>query len=238
LEKISPESVAAEKKFYNDLLEFVRAKCQVAAPIGTGGLEILDSASARDVLGLEAMSAVASAADSIGLLVSDDLPLRALAKAEHGIVSVGTAAVLKHLRARGVISQEEYHEAVNWLLERGYSLVSVDKGDIIWAFRKSEWSPKSEVVNILQGLAGPDCDEERALRIGLEVLYVLWNEPLPSATQQLSTDLVLQALVTGRDRSAVVRRLIKANGQRSAIWTPAMANIETAIRTWGRHARN
>jgi tetratricopeptide (TPR) repeat protein len=233
-----PEVINRERDFYEQLLHLAHTKCSIIAATDPDSLGHFTSAPVAKALGMEAWSTLAAAYETKCLLVSDDLPLRILAKNTKGIDSVGTLALMRDLRVRGALPAEEYHRAIHWLLEHGYGFVSIDKDDIIWAFREDQWSPKRKVAEVLQGLAGPDCDTPGAVRIGLDVLYAIWNEPLPTATQQLSSDLVIQAVLTGRSGGAVLRDLRVMNSQRSAIWTPAMESIQGVIEGWVRRMRN
>lgn len=103
---------------------------------------------------------------------------------------------------------------------------------IVWVLKKNNWSPAAEIAAFLQVLAGPDCNTKDAIGVGLDALHELWNESLSPATQQLTSDLLLRALFTGRDFQQVLRALEVMNSGRSAIWTPAMARIQQVIRSW------
>lgn len=231
------EEAVREKTFYEQLLEFMRSHCQVAMPTGHEDREEFRKPEVQRILGAVAISTLSIAAGTGMLIASDDLPLRILALNSHSTSSVGTLSLLKHLRSRSLISGSEYHAAIQWLVERGYSFVSIDKDDVVWVLRKSNWSPTPEVATFLQVLSGPDCNGRDAISVGLDVLRELWNEPLPSATQQLVSDLILRALVTGRDFHQVLRALEALNSRRSAIWTPAMGQIQQVIRSWQPRGR-
>ncbi|MBA3973802.1 MAG: hypothetical protein C0504_06240 [Candidatus Solibacter sp.] len=226
------EEAIREQGFYQQLLSFVRTNCQVLAPGGEVGLGHFGKVEDQSILGSAALSAISTSAESGILLVSDDLPLRSLARNSYAVVTAGTLSLLKCLRTRSVISEDEYHEAVQWLVGRGFSFVSVDNRDLIWVLKRNGWSPKGEVAAILQALTGPGCNQQDALSVGLDVLHEIWAEPLPPATQQLTSDLLLLALVTGRNGLEVLHALEAMNRRRSLIWTPATEQIRSVIRSW------
>src|ERR1039457_2328203 len=130
------------------------------------------------MLGGVALSTLSTAADSSLLMISDDLPLRVLAQNSYSVSSAGTLSLLRHLRTRLVISENEYHEAIQWLVDKGFSFVSINKDDIVWVLKKNNWSPTTELAAFLQALTGPDCNAKDAISVGLDVLHELWNEPL------------------------------------------------------------
>jgi tetratricopeptide (TPR) repeat protein len=226
------EEAIRERDFYQQLLDFLRTKCQVVAPGGQKGLEEFGKVEIRKMLGGVALSTLSTAADSGLLMISDDLPLRVLAQNSYSVSSAGTLSLLRHLRTRLVISENEYHQAIQWLVDKGFSFVSINKDDIVWLLKKNNWSPTTELAAFLQALTGPDCNAKDAISVGLDVLHELWNEPHLPATRQLTSDLLLRALTTGRDFHQVLRALEAMNGRRSVIWTPAMGHIQGVIRSW------
>jgi tetratricopeptide (TPR) repeat protein len=228
----SSEEAIRERDFYQELIEFLRTKCQVLAPGGQKAVEEFGKIEIQKMLGDVALSTLSTAADSNLLLISDDLPLRVLAQNSYSVSSASTLSLLRHLRTRSVISQDEYHRAIQWLVDMGFSFVSVNKDDVVWVLKKSNWSPTAELAAFLQALTGPDCNAKDAISVGLDVLHELWNEPLFPVTRQLTSDLILRALTTGRDSPQVLRALEAMNGRRSVIWTPAMGHIQGVIRSW------
>jgi tetratricopeptide (TPR) repeat protein len=228
------EEILQEQSFYQRLVDFLRSRCEIIAPCATQEFE---GPEIRKLLGAVAVSTLAAVKTSQLLMVSDDLPLNILAGNTHSIQSVGTLSVLRHLRRKAVMPEEEYHIAVQWLVDRGFVFVSIDKTDILSVLRKANWSPTAEVAMFLQSLAGPDCNTNAALSIVLEVLIEIWSEPLSFATSQLLSDLLLRALVSGRNAGQVLRLLEVLNGRRSLLWTPAQQQIQNLIRSWNPRGR-
>jgi len=233
----TPDEVGREMEFYKQLLHFLQTKCSIAAPHGRDGLEQFASASTNEVLGIEALATMAAALDTRYLLVSDDLPLRVLAQNESALYSVSTFALLRNLCSRKVLSVDEYHQAVQWLVHHRFSFVSVDKDDIVWVVDQNQWSPNPEVASFLECLTGPDCDKNDAIRVGLEVLHEISNRGIPPATQALISDLVINALVTGRNPVEVLNGLESANDRIARIWTPAWDRVRGIIKSWAGRFR-
>lgn len=222
------DEVLQEQAFYQRLLDFAHSKSDIIAP---SALEEFENPQALKVLGSVAVSSLAAAKGLQLLIISDDFALRVVAHS-HAIPSATSLAVLKHLRRRSPLFEDGYHHAIQWLVDRGFTFVPVDKTDILSVLRKANWSPTAEVAVFLQTLAGPQCDTNAALRVVLDVLHEVWNEPLLPATSQFLSDLLLHVLTTGRNAGQVLHLLQIMNGHRSALWTPAQ-QIQNVIRSWG-----
>ena len=80
---------------------------------------------------VRALTTLSVAVDSGLAMVSDDLPFRVLAQNSYSLSSVGRLSVLRHLRVRPVISESEHHDAVQWLVDRGFSFVSISKDVVV-----------------------------------------------------------------------------------------------------------
>jgi len=229
---LKPEEVAQEKAFYDDLLKFTRTRCELVAPHQAASLEEFEKTGMQRNFGPAALSTVATAKGTGLLMLSDDLPLRTVVESAFGVVSVSTFSVLRHLLATRHLSADDYHRAIQWLIDYGVSFVAIDKHDLVWVLRQSGWRPTPEVARLLQTLEGSDCEQTEAIHLGLEVLYEIWGEPLAPTTKQLLTDLVLRALVAGRNPAEVLGLLQVMNNRWSLLWTPAMEAIQRMLRTW------
>lgn len=228
ISRSSDEAVQA-KTFYQSLLEYVQSACHVVA---TQALEEFEAPTIRKTLGETAVSSLSAAKASGTLLVSDDLPLRVLAQNSHAIPTVGSLSLLRRIRNAGQLSREAYHDAVQWLVQHRFVFVSVDKDDIVWVLQKNNWLPTPDVATAFDTLSGPDCDLNGAVRIGLEVLREIWSQPLLPTTAQLLSDLLLHALVTGRNALQTIRLVASLHDRSSPLWTPASQQIQNVIRSW------
>jgi hypothetical protein len=162
--------------------------------------------------------------------VSDDLPLRALAKKELSIFGVGSFSVLAFLRFRSMLSDDEYHRAIEWLTSKRFSFVSVSKEDIVWVLEKYRWLPTQEVGEFLDRALGRNTND--ALSVALETLYEVWTRPLLQSTKQLISDLMLHSVTIGRNSGQVLTLFQIMNNRKSPIWTPAMAQSQSLLRSW------
>jgi len=226
------EDIAREKTFYDEILQFLNTKCCIVAPSAPSALTEFENVTVKEMLGSVALSAVATSNGSGCLMISDDLQLRRLAQGAHGVAGAGSLSLLRDLRRRTILSSDEYHKAVQWLVEHQMSFVSIGKDDLIWALRQSDWSPSPAVARSFHVLAGPDCESNAALSIGIEILHEIWSEPNVSTTKQLLSDLLLQSLVAGRISYKVIQVLQSLNVKRSRLWTPATAEIQRVLQSW------
>lgn len=226
------DQVSREKEFYSQLTEFVQNECEIIGPVASSALEEFESVTSQKMLGSASLSTIVTAHESALLMISDDLPLKGVARNSFNVSSACTLSVIAYLRRRSILSGQEHHNAIKWFVERNVVFISVSADDLLTVLRENEWSPTSGVTQFFQTVLGPECTLNNALAVGLEALYGLWNQPLMTQTKQLLSDLVLHSLSGGRDSGEVLRALDRMNNQRSPLWTPAMANIQQVIRSW------
>ncbi len=228
----SANEMNAEKDFYERILEFVRSFAEVVAPGAGQPLGEYERTDVQRTLGTAAASTVAAASGTGMLVYSDDLALRLVARNGHKVQSFWSQTLLQDLRDKGLISPDEYHRAVVQLIEFGFHFVSVSQADLVWVIRESAWTPSPRVARVVATLAGPDCTLNDAVNVALDVLHEIWADPVPHATKIAFLDLMIQAVVTGRNGTAVLRALSNRNATRSRIWTNATGEIQQSIQLW------
>lgn len=222
----------AQKQFYQRIAQFLRSYAELVAPGAGRALGEYERKDIRTTLGLAAASSVAAASVSGVAMYSDDLALRLLARNEHKVQSFWSQTLLQDLRAKSIISADEYHRTVAQLIEFGFYFVSVNQADLVWVIRESAWTPSDRVGRVLATLAGPDCTLTDAVNVALDVLHEIWGDPIPHTTKIAFLDLIIQVLVTGRNGTAVLKALSKRNATRSRIWTSATGEIQQSIQIW------
>ena len=158
--------------------------------------------------------------------------MRALARKELSIFGVGSFSVLAFFRLRSMLPDDEYHRAIEWLTSKRFSFVSVSKEDIVWVLEKFRWLPTQEVGEFLDRALGPECNTNDALSVALETLYEVWTRPLLQSTKQLISDLMLHSVTISRNSGQVLILFQIMNNRKSLIWTPAMAQIQSLLRSW------
>ena len=221
-----------EKDFYERIEHFLLSSSELVAPGAGHALEEYERDSVQTTLGTAAGSTIAAASGTGVLVYSDDLVLRLAAQNEHKIRSFWSQTLLRDLRDKGLMSMDEYHKAVVWLIESGYNFVSVDQADLVWVIRDSEWAPTPRVAKVLATLAGPDCAMIDAVNVALNVLHEIWALLIPHSAKSVLLDLMIQVLISGRNGAAVLDALSKRNATRSIIWTSATSEIQQSIRLW------
>ena len=135
-----PETHEARKAFVTDLLTFLKSDAVLLSGIqGT----VWDDAAVRNtikILGQEFGHSVAIAKGRSIPLYSDDVGLRTLAKNEHEVTGFCTQAFLRAAVTKGVLTVEEYDEALLELFLHNYNFVSESADTVIRALRKDNYA--------------------------------------------------------------------------------------------------
>jgi hypothetical protein len=136
------------------------------------------------------------------------------------------------LRDKGIITADQYHEAVNRLLFANYHFVSINADGLLWVLRNADFKASTEVVRIIRSLHGPVCSEESAIHALSDLVRRLWLEPLLDHQKLLLLDLVLNTLTTGRDPTRTLRRFKIALRERFALIPHVALPIYQSIDLW------
>lgn len=233
-QEITPEALEQGQKFLQGIRSFIESRAVVAPAAG-----LLDFARAKleelqGILGREAIGAILVARERTLLLFSDDFGLRGVARNDWQVEGVWSQAVLVNLRDRGIVSDEEYREAIRRLALGNYYFVSINADDLMWMLIRNEMRPTYEVARILSLLEGPDCSEESAVRIIADLIRKVWLENILYNQKLWVLDLALGVLAKGRVASRVMERLKAELRTRFALMPLALPAIFRSIHLWGK----
>ena len=139
------------------------------------------------------------------VLISDDLPQANVAR-WLGLGVVNSQALLIDLLHSNVITTAEYSSKIEELVFMNYWFVRIRAEDILWSLEANGYQTSPETQAMLTTLSGPDCVEDTAASVGVEVISTLAKAKGPRVQQQfdLLLDLVLAAIRHGRHTDLVL----------------------------------
>jgi hypothetical protein len=171
------------------------------------------------------------------LLYSDDLVLRALAKAEFGTDGIWTQVLLEHGRRRHSISERQYMEGTVRLSHGNYRHTFVNSSLIVEAARASSWRPVPPLKDALMNLEGGRCDDSSAIRVVADVVYRLWLEPILDYQRSFVFDALLNTLITKR-RTEVINAFAHEIRRRFALMPLQEIEVGLLLKTWIRERQS
>jgi tetratricopeptide (TPR) repeat protein/predicted nucleic acid-binding protein len=214
--------------------DFINSQTKVV-PI-TGALEMgrerFDQLS--EAVGEGSLSTMLVAKEHTSLLYADDLGLSHLARNEEGVESVWTQTVLVLARERGVITAEEYHEALLKLMLANYYNAFFTEDDMKWVLRRNTFGLTGEVTRMVGFLQGPECDEDAAVIIASELVRYVWLQSAVEQQRWLFLDFALNALVKGRNGGAVLAKLRRHVRAKFVLLPLDLPRILQSIGLWER----
>ena len=185
-----------------------------------------------EALGEGSLSTMLVAKEHATLLYVDDLGLSHLARNEEGIESVWTQTVLMLARERGVITTDEYHEALLKLMLANYYYAIFTQEDMKWVLRRNNFGLTVEVTRMVGFLQGPECDEGAAISIISELVRYVWLQSALDQQRWLFLDFALNTLVTGRNSGAVLSKLKRKVQAKFALLPLDLPRILQSIDLW------
>ena len=152
----------------------------------------------QDTVGESALSSVLVASSGI-VLISDDLALRKLAKAEFGVASAWSQPLLDDLKERGLLDEREHADSIGKLASANYRFISLSPEVAFSMLEGSDFSLTSPILKSLQQIRAPDCSEESAVRFAAGLIARVWNSPILPSQKGVILDLLLSHLYEGRN---------------------------------------
>ena len=204
LTDVTEESYVQSKDFLNSIVAFANSFERVAS------YPILDTDNAEQLLDVftRAGTGTIYAGDegrrSQTILVSDDLVLATFARAM-GIGSVNSQAILDELHRSRAITDDEHSRCVEQLAFLNYRFVRVQPRDILRRLESSGYLTTAGIRAMLSTLQGPECSEESAVSVAVELITALIGRTSAPQTQMILIGVLAQ-LRRGREMSSVLQR--------------------------------
>jgi tetratricopeptide (TPR) repeat protein len=206
--EITPEQQAAHLAKLRGLRDFVLNKTTVVSMPAALDFRRSEIEDFEQALGESGFGSVLAARSLKLPLFADDLFLRRFAKVTWSVNGVWSQQVLLDLRRRGQLDEPTYHRLVVQLAVANYAFLSIDARGLLQLLRDEEFKLNPRVTRVFQLLKGPDCDEDSAIRVGLDLLRLVWLEGgLLQHQRHLVLDLLLSGLFAGRPRRRVLSKL-------------------------------
>ena len=207
-QEITEEIYEQRLKFLERIRDFIGSTAEIAP--ATAALDISAEQFGRleEVLGDGAIASILVAKEHALPLYADDLGLRQVAASDWQVAGVWTQTVLRHMQRRGLISAVEYYEALRLMILCNYFFVSVDFAGLWWMLCGYGKKVTVEVARVLRVLAGPECEEESAVRIAAELIRRTWLEVSEESEMFKLIDVIVASVTTGRDFERVKSLLI------------------------------
>jgi transcription elongation GreA/GreB family factor/predicted nucleic acid-binding protein len=218
------------------LRDFINAGTKVVPVTGALqlGKERFDQLS--KAMGDGSLAAILVAKEHGALLYADDLGLSHLARNEEGVEGVWTQTVLVLARERGVITAEEYSEALLKLMLANYYYAVFTQDDIKWVLRRNNFGLMGEVTRMVGFLQGPECDEDAAVTIMSELIRYVWLQSAIDQQRWLFLDYALNTLVTGRNGGAVLAKLRRKVRAKFVLLPLDLPRILQSLDLWERQS--
>jgi tetratricopeptide (TPR) repeat protein/predicted nucleic acid-binding protein len=232
--EISREEVERGRKFLEDIRAFVEKSTDVVAAPTVLDLAKEQTETLRKILPECALLSVLVAKERGTLLYSDDFGLRKIAKNEWQVKGVWSQAILIDLCAHGLLTKEEYQDAIKNLILANYFFVSISHGDILAALRRNGMAVSREISRMFETLQGPDCDETSAVALAADFVRDVWLEPIMDHNKQMILDLTLNAISTNRLSGRVILKLKIALAPKLALLPIHQKEIMLTIQLWER----
>src|SRR5207249_1645075 len=140
-QETTAEALEEGQKFLKRIRSFIESSAEIASASAMLDFEKIKFDEVKDILGRDAIAAVLVARERKLLLFSDDLGLRSLARNDWQVEGAWSQTILVSLRDRGIISKDEYREAIRRLALGNYYFLSINGDDLMWVLSRNDMKP-------------------------------------------------------------------------------------------------
>lgn len=136
-------------------------------------------------------------------LYADDLLIRYFARNDFEVESFSTRALLEILHRRGLLPNEEYHDALLELLRRNYSIITISMDTLIRSVERSSYTASPDSLLPFEELRRETIDHHKLVKITEGFLRWLWRHANHPFIRSRWTDVILNAVGYRRPRLAL-----------------------------------
>lgn len=167
------EDVVNEK--LEDLISSVKLYTEVQLPKSLIEINTIEKQEGDKRLGRSFHDTILLAKESDGLLLSEDIVLRVIAKQKYKVSGIWTQPLLWHLLTHQALHLWDYEDHVLSLVQLNYRHTSIREYTIVRAFSKANYTINEALRACFQIFSGKNCDLDSAVRVACGFLLILWT---------------------------------------------------------------
>jgi hypothetical protein len=169
--RLAPEAIEERVTEIQEVLSFAETLTLIPAE-ATGELTVAAKEVFND-LDPAFLDTILAAHGNGRLLLSDDLPFRALATEATQITSVWTQAAVAGATNK-TVPPEEYFRISNILAENRYFYTSLNTGNLFYAWKQANWSVTPTLKSLLDLLARPTNAPQGVINVLANLAQISW----------------------------------------------------------------
>jgi predicted nucleic acid-binding protein len=206
--EITKETIGRRREFLGQIRSFLVSHADVVPAVKALDVPDEQMQEYEELLGESACGSLFVASELKLPLHVDDMGLSLIASDQRWQVQgVSTPLLLMRMKSRGLISAAGYYAALKRLLLGNYSFMPVTSEALWWMCVDEGRKATTAMRRILLATIGPDCVEELALVVGVDLIRRVWLEVRDPEEKIKLVDLVIYALSAGRDTTRITSRL-------------------------------
>ena len=207
MQEVNEESKQKKTEKLNSVLEFIYRNCEVLPCNGALSLKREKKIEYDKIIGRAFTDTILIAVEEGNILYSEDKILRDIAKKEFETCGIWTQALLSYCLDSGVIEKDLYKEKTIELINLNYHHISINPEILLFAAKKAQWKLTFPFTHLLKVLEGGNCDENPALELSLNFIYLIQKEQMPIEDFYVLFMNTLSAMVERRWAPSMINKL-------------------------------
>ncbi|AKB75020.1 hypothetical protein MSLAZ_1759 [Methanosarcina lacustris Z-7289] len=210
MQKVSEESKKEITEKLNSVLEFIRTSCEVLPCNRALSLNRKKKIECDKSIGRAFTDTILIAGEEGNVLYSEEKTLRDIAVQEFETYGICTQALLFYCLNNGVIEKDLYEEKTIELINLNYHHTSINPEILLCAAKKTQWKLTIPFTHVLKILEGGNCNEDPALELSLNFIYLIWKERIPIDNFYVIFMSTLNSMVEKRWAPSMINKLKNA----------------------------
>ncbi|MDD3051688.1 MAG: hypothetical protein PHR06_11150 [Candidatus Cloacimonetes bacterium] len=210
MQKVSEESKKEITEKLNSVLEFIRTSCEVLPCNRALSLNRKKKIECDKSIGRAFTDTILIAGEEGNVLYSEEKTLRDIAVQEFETYGICTQALLFYCLNNGVIEKDLYEEKTIELINLNYHHTSINPEILLCASKKTQWKLTIPFTHVLKILEGGNCNEDPALELSLNFIYLIWKERIPIDNFYVIFMSTLNSMVEKRWAPSMINKLKNA----------------------------
>lgn len=190
-----------------NILDWIYTNCEVMPCKKALSIKREKKKEYENLFGRAFIDTILIASEEGNLLYSEEQIIRNVAKQEFSTDGIWTQGLMLYCLSNNIIQKEEFNENTIKLANLHYYHTIIDSYVLLEAAKKSDWKMDYPFINVLNILGSKHCDENSALNVSSQFIYLICMEKIPTEDFYILFFSLLNTLVEGRWPPSILNNL-------------------------------
>lgn len=175
--EITQEDIENDIVQIREVLSWAQENCDILPAVGEIDIP-LSGLKISEIMAPAFTDTLLAAQGTKRLLLADDMHYRMIASEMFNVKGVWLQPILMLALKRGGITGESYNESIIKIVNSNYNFTSIDANLLLYLAEKENWDANQNFRRLASILNGKHSDFSSSMKVAIEFLTRLWDEPI------------------------------------------------------------